>query len=188
LRIALSGPPGSGKTTIVRRAVQLLRTLGCRPLGFYTPDVRESGRRIGFIVEDVETGKTVWLAKRGLSSKYRIGSYGIIEDAGEYMCNIIRQASRADIAVIDEVGPMELVFPCMRSELVKLLNTNKSFLIVYHRRLKDRYPDLYRLITSKATVLWVTEESRSMIWEKVKELISESCNATGGGVNDGIHG
>jgi len=184
LRIALSGPPGSGKTTIARRSADLLKSLGCRPLGFYTPEVRESGRRTGFLVEDLETGETVWLARRGLPSKYRVGSYGIYEEAGKFLCNILDRTVEAEIIVIDEIGPMELVFPCVRTRLSRLLShEEQSFLIVYHRRLREKYPGLHRLITGKAIVFWVSVESRSKVWADVKRRIEEFCSARRGGSN-----
>ncbi len=182
MRIALSGPPGSGKTTIARKSAELLKSLGCRPLGFYTPEVRESGQRTGFLVEDLETGETVWLARRGLSSKYTTGAYGIYEEAGKFICNILDRTVEANLIVIDEIGPMELVFPCVRTRLLRLLSREgQSFLIVYHRRLRERYPGLYRLITGKATVLWVTVKSRSKVWADVKRRIEKFCSARRGG-------
>ena len=42
----LSGPPGCGKTTVIRRLVERLGDL--RLAGFYTEEVREQGQRVGF--------------------------------------------------------------------------------------------------------------------------------------------
>ena len=42
----LTGRPGCGKTTVVRRVVE--RLSGQCLAGFYTQEVRESGRRVGF--------------------------------------------------------------------------------------------------------------------------------------------
>jgi len=48
--------PGVGKTTAVKRIIELLKDrykLG----GFYTEEVREDGRRVGFKVRDIMTGE-----------------------------------------------------------------------------------------------------------------------------------
>jgi nucleoside-triphosphatase len=42
----LTGPPGCGKTTVIRRLIERLDDL--RLAGFYTQEVREKGQRVGF--------------------------------------------------------------------------------------------------------------------------------------------
>jgi nucleoside-triphosphatase len=42
----LTGPPGCGKTTVIRRLVEQLGDL--RQAGFYTQEIRERGQRVGF--------------------------------------------------------------------------------------------------------------------------------------------
>ena len=44
--VLLTGFPGCGKTTVVRRGIQRLRDL--QLAGFYTQELREAGRRVGF--------------------------------------------------------------------------------------------------------------------------------------------
>jgi len=44
--LLLTGPPGCGKTTVLRRLVERLG--GLRLAGFYTQELRAQGPRVGF--------------------------------------------------------------------------------------------------------------------------------------------
>jgi nucleoside-triphosphatase THEP1 len=63
--VLLTGPPSCGKTTIVRRVVELLKAR--RLAGFYTEELREHGRRFGF--KAVGLGGIRWARARCSSSK-----------------------------------------------------------------------------------------------------------------------
>ena len=45
-KLLLIGPPGCGKTTVLRRVVE--RLSGLRLAGFYTREIRQRGQRAGF--------------------------------------------------------------------------------------------------------------------------------------------
>uniref|UniRef100_UPI003AAADE5A cancer-related nucleoside-triphosphatase isoform X2 n=1 Tax=Centroberyx gerrardi TaxID=166262 RepID=UPI003AAADE5A len=51
--VFLTGPPGVGKTTLVQKACEALVSAGVGVEGFYTEEVREAGRRVGFDVVTV---------------------------------------------------------------------------------------------------------------------------------------
>lgn len=53
LRFLLEGHPKVGKTVAIRRLVQLLQARGTVVSGFVTDEIRERGRRVGFVVRDV---------------------------------------------------------------------------------------------------------------------------------------
>nr|XP_020741110.1 cancer-related nucleoside-triphosphatase isoform X2 [Odocoileus virginianus texanus] len=48
--VFLTGPPGVGKTTLIQKATEVLKSSGVPVDGFYTEEVRQGGRRIGFDV------------------------------------------------------------------------------------------------------------------------------------------
>ncbi|KAM8814508.1 cancer-related nucleoside-triphosphatase isoform 1-T1 [Rhynchonycteris naso] len=48
--VFLTGPPGIGKTTLIQKASEVLKSSGVPVDGFYTEEVRQGGKRIGFDV------------------------------------------------------------------------------------------------------------------------------------------
>jgi Cdc6-like AAA superfamily ATPase len=44
--LLLTGPPGCGKTTVIRRVVEQMKDR--RLAGFYTQEIRQDGQRVGF--------------------------------------------------------------------------------------------------------------------------------------------
>ncbi|CDQ66315.1 unnamed protein product [Oncorhynchus mykiss] len=51
--VFLTGPPGVGKTTLVQKACDVIVSSGVSVEGFYTQEVREGRRRVGFDVVTV---------------------------------------------------------------------------------------------------------------------------------------
>src|SRR6185369_7520891 len=79
-KIFLTGDPGCGKTTAMRRVVE---RLGLLPMtGFYTEEVRENGTRTGFRGVTLD-GKVFTLARAGAAGDFRVGPYGISLEALE---------------------------------------------------------------------------------------------------------
>ena len=75
-KLLLTGLPGMGKTTLVRK---VLDVLGERALGFYTQEIRERGKRKGFRL--ITTwGEEGLLAHEGLDSPFRVSRYSVSLD------------------------------------------------------------------------------------------------------------
>jgi nucleoside-triphosphatase len=108
-RILVTGPPGVGKTTFVRRVLELLH--GARATGFYTQEIRGRAGRTGFRIVTLD-GRTAPLATAGGEGGPRVGRYtvhvasleAIVEEALEH-------GPRSDVVVIDEIGKMECLSP-----------------------------------------------------------------------------
>jgi len=107
--ILVTGTPGIGKTTLVRKVVDKMSDKRC--VGFYTAEIREQGRRVGFELVDLDGRRSI-LAHINLRSKYRVGRYRVDIDAFEaFLERMSLLDSKPDILVIDEIGKMECLSP-----------------------------------------------------------------------------
>lgn len=153
----VTGPPGIGKTTAVRRAVALLRERGHAPGGFYTGELREGKRRIGFFVEDVATGLRARLAELGPGVP-RVGRYRLVREGLELARHSLERALKeAEVLVIDEVGPMELKDPALKEAIAAALKSETPTLGSVHQKSAD---PLARWVRENCSLLMLTEENR----------------------------
>jgi len=121
-RILLTGPPQSGKTTLVSRLVEELAASGIAIGGFLTREIREGGERVGFNVEQIG-GSTALLAHVKLAGGPAVGRYKVNVLAFETLAlhAIEQTAEHGRIAIIDELGQMELFSDAFVSAFNRLL-------------------------------------------------------------------
>lgn len=118
--LLLTGRPGSGKTTIIRAAIDSGRI---KAQGFVTEEMRAGGSRTDFVLRTLD-GKEAVLARRDQKrSVNRVGAYsvnvGVLE---ELAIPALRSATEsADIVVIDEIGKMEMLHPGFTQELERIV-------------------------------------------------------------------
>ncbi|XP_062375988.1 cancer-related nucleoside-triphosphatase isoform X2 [Sardina pilchardus] len=118
--VFLTGPPGVGKTTLVQKVCDAMKSAEVTIHGFYTEEVRAGGRRIGFDVVTV-SGERAHLSRVGNDSgasagrrEYRVGQYVVDLPSFENLAlPLFRQvgggsADDRRVFVIDEIGKMEL--------------------------------------------------------------------------------
>jgi nucleoside-triphosphatase len=104
-KVLLTGRPGCGKTTLIKRVVN---ELALPAGGFYTEEIRQRGQRVGFKIITLD-GEDAVLAHVNFNTKQRVGKYGLDLDALEIGIETIRAAMHVrQLVVIDEIGPMEL--------------------------------------------------------------------------------
>jgi len=60
--ILLTGPPGVGKTTILEEIKNRIKEKEYSIGGIYCPEIRENGRRTGFNIIDISSGRKGILA------------------------------------------------------------------------------------------------------------------------------
>jgi nucleoside-triphosphatase len=129
-RVAITGRPGVGKTTLVER---VLEGIPDRVGGFVTKEVRKCGHRVGFALVDIAAGEEHLFARVGAAGD-KVGRYavdvGVIEQVG--VPAIYRAIEKSDLIVIDEIAPMELLAQGFVAAVERALASDKALLITTH--------------------------------------------------------
>jgi nucleoside-triphosphatase len=107
--LLLTGPPGCGKTTAVRRLIDRLPDI--RLAGVYTRELREGGTRVGFEIVGLSAKRRALLAHVRSRSHLRVGRYGVEVAALAQVVEeeLGRPAGDVGLFVVDEIGKMELL-------------------------------------------------------------------------------
>lgn len=170
LRIAITGAPGSGKSTVCSKVLQ---QLACTYGGMTSADIREKGVRIGFEIRDIATGKQGILAHRKGTGP-RVGSYHVNrDDLNGIGVAAIRNAMSSELVVIDEIAPMEFKSPEFIKAVIKVLDSDKNMLVVLHQ--KSGHPVAER-IRREFMVYTVTPENRERVVFEISESIKRAVN------------
>lgn len=128
----ITGPPGCGKTTVIRK---VLSQLTCAAGGFYTQEIREGGRRVGFKLVTLD-GREATMAHVDFPKTFRVGKYGVdltVIDGLGVRC-VQDVVSQGGVVVIDEIGPMEVLSEDFRAVVLEVLQSDSPLLGTIVRR------------------------------------------------------
>jgi nucleoside-triphosphatase len=170
MKFALTGRPGIGKTTVVKK---LAEALGSRAVGFWTQELRRGGRRVGF--ELVRTdGKRALLASVDRPSPYRVGRYFIYPEVLDSLAVPFLEEALGEpegkVFLIDEVGKMELLSPSFVNLIEKLIDAELDAVLTVP--LKTVHPVVARIKNSgKFKLIHLTEKNRDSVPERILKAL-----------------
>jgi len=135
-RIFLTGEPGCGKTTAIKKISETLTSHGRKVGGIISREIRERSVRVGFNLEDLSTHETGILAHVSQNDGPTVGKYRVnMADIQRVGVSAIKRAIvDADVILVDELGPMELNSMPFILAVKMALATPKHFVGTIHKR------------------------------------------------------
>jgi nucleoside-triphosphatase len=148
MKFLISGPPASGKSTLVVKLIEFLKEKNIKVGGIISPEVREGRIRIGFKVVDLLNLKEKVFASIYYNTNHRVGKYfvdvGIFEDVAIPALEVAEKECK--VIVIDEIGKMELFSKRFEDKVKDILKSNKIVIAVVHRNYVDEYKEYDKFI------------------------------------------
>ena len=123
--ILVTGPPRCGKSTLIEKLVQRLKG----PMtGFFTREIREHDRRVGFSITTMD-GKEGVLAHIRMKGRIRVGRYGVnLADIDQVAVPAMTPTSADEWVVVDEIGKMECYSSLFRETLIRALDSDNRLI------------------------------------------------------------
>jgi len=163
MKIAVTGKPGIGKTTLCLKVYQKLKDK-IKVDGFITKEVRDRGIRIGFKIVDLKSGEEFWLAKVGIG-KVKVGKYVVFVENIDRFADKIREF-KGDLIIVDEVGPMELKSEKFIEAVNELVDSRENLLFTVHYKSKHW---LVEKIRKNFKLYVLNEENRNKIADEIAD-------------------
>ena len=166
-RIAITGRPGVGKTTLIERVLEgATFSVG----GMLTRETRVCGRRVGFAIIDIATGTEGVLAHVHQRVGPKVGRYTVdmesLEQTG--VAAILDAIRTKELVVIDEIAPMELLCSTFAPAIEAALASAKALLISTHANCD--HPLAHR-VRRELTLFRVKLSNRDQLAAEVAEAL-----------------
>jgi nucleoside-triphosphatase len=112
------------RTGVISRLIPELKKSPVRAEGFYTEDIFENRKRVGYLTKTLQ-GESRILAKSGLPSELCVDRFGVdLQTVETLVVPAIETALRsADLLIMGQIGKMEIASPRFRDITRQALNS-----------------------------------------------------------------
>ena len=168
--LLLTGAPGCGKTTVLKRVAEHLNDL--RLAGFLTLELREQGQRVGFEAVGLN-GRRAILAHVRFRSSVSVGRYGVEPDRLVPVIKeeLVRPPGTVDAYLIDEIGKMECHCPQFISSMRRLLSESIPVVATIALRGGGFIAEVKQLPVVR--IVEVTQANRQALPEQIATWVKE---------------
>jgi nucleoside-triphosphatase len=165
--LLLTGRPGVGKTTVVRKVAE---NLSRRPSGFYTEELRTTGIRRGFRAVTFDGNESV-IADVDRRGPPRVGKYGVDLSAVDRLADTVLRPKRtaSGVYIIDEIGKMECLSARFVEAAQQLLDSGQIVVATVGQKGGGFIAAVKRRADAELRV--VTRENRDEMHRRVLEWI-----------------
>ncbi len=188
--LLITGRPGVGKTTLIRRIAE---GLGKRAGGFYTEEIRGPHGRFGFRLVTLDGQAAVfahvdWIGR----TPYQVGRYGVdVEALDRLGVAAIREAMTGkEVVLVDEIGKMELFSAAFR-EALEAVAASPRTLIATITRSPHPWADAFK--RRPGVELWeLTPANREALrvhaWQWLQMVLAPSHESSSEGPSNWVFG
>ncbi|MEM4658632.1 MAG: NTPase [Candidatus Methanosuratincola sp.] len=165
--ILITGAPGVGKTTLIKRLAEELSDF-C-PAGFYTEEIREGGERRGFSLVSF-SGTLGILSHVDIKSPHRVGKYGVdVEGFDDFLSSIPFFEEESRLVIVDEIGKMESLSFKFTRLIKQILDSDKVVVATIASRGKGLIGEIKERRDAKT--FEVTHANRGTLLENILRCV-----------------
>lgn len=156
MKIFVTGNPGCGKTTLIKKIVSELK----KPFtGFITEEIRKNHERTGFKMVDLATGEQGLLASVDFKEGPKVSKYTVnIQDIERIAVTSMER--EAELYIIDEIGKMEMYSQKFKNYLNALLESDKDVLATLGKYFVKDYKAF-------GEIIWLSRENFNDVYERL---------------------